>query len=189
MELENMTTELTSTKVWEEVCETVRDMIHDLPIDCDRETLIERIDEECDSLFGRLVKHGRIDQYDVDDLVNTAGECAAIIKCAESCAWVEDDNGLWDGLTYGVLASIAYFSLRNCLTEACKSEHEVDVNDDQPLIRYHAERMVKDMPRDRVVALLTSVDIDCQDDETDDELRTALAENVIDGTIDASELS
>lgn len=122
--------------IWERVCETAKDMLDDLEKDCSRDELIERMDEECDSLFGSLVKHGRIDQYDVDDLVETAEECAAIIKCAEEYSWVEDDHGLWDGLTYGVLASVAYFSLRNLLYSACKDQHEVDSNDDSPLENY-----------------------------------------------------
>src|SRR5713226_4814806 len=89
-----------------QIGETVADIIDDFKDDpdTDRETLIERMDEECDTLFGRLVKLGRIDQYTVDDLVETAGDCAAIIKLAGQDAWVEDDHGLWDGLTYGILA-------------------------------------------------------------------------------------
>jgi hypothetical protein len=113
--------------------ETVDDIIGDYRDDpeTDRETLIERMDEECDSLFGRLVKQGRIDQYSVDDLVETAADCAAIIKLAEQDAWVEDDHGLWDGLTFGILASIAYFSLRNLLYQAMKDAGH-DSNEDRP---------------------------------------------------------
>jgi hypothetical protein len=113
--------------------ETVADIIgayRDKP-ETDREALIERMDEECDTLFGRLVKQGRIDQYSVDDLVETAGDCAAIIKLAEQDAWVEDDHGLWDGLTYGILASIAYFALRNLLYQAMKDAGH-DSNEDRP---------------------------------------------------------
>jgi hypothetical protein len=113
--------------------ETVTDIIDDYKDEpeTDRETLIDRMDEECDTLFGRLVKQGRIDQYTVDDLVETAADCAAIIKLAEQDAWVEDDHGLWDGLTYGVLASIAYFSLRNLLYQAMKDAGH-DSNEDRP---------------------------------------------------------
>jgi hypothetical protein len=113
--------------------ETVAEIIGDYwdTPETDRETLIERMDEECDTLFGRLVKQGRIDQYSVDDLVETAADCAAIIKLAEQDAWVEDDHGLWDGLTYGILASIAYFSLRNLLYQAMKDAGH-DSNKDRP---------------------------------------------------------
>src|SRR5260370_33040132 len=116
--------------------ETVADIIGDYRDDpeTDRETLIERMDEECDTLFGRLVKQGRIDQYSVDDLVETAADCAAIIKIAEQDAWVEDDNGLWDGLTNGILASIAYFSLRNLLYQSMKDAGH-DNNEDRPFSR------------------------------------------------------
>jgi hypothetical protein len=120
--------------------ETLADIIGDYRDDpeTDRETLIERMDEECDSLFGRLVKQGRIDQYSVDDLVETAGDCAAIIKLAEQDAWVEDDHGLWEGLTYGILASIAYFSLRNLLYQAMKDAGH-DSNEDQPFSKEGGE--------------------------------------------------
>jgi hypothetical protein len=113
--------------------ETVAEIIGDYQDDpeTDRETLIERMDQDCDTLFGRLVKQGRIDQYTVDDLIETAADCAAIIKLAEQDAWVEDDRGLWDGLTYGILASIAYFSLRNLLYQAMKGAGH-DSNEDRP---------------------------------------------------------
>ncbi len=123
----------TLAEVRAKIEETVADIIGDYRDDpeADRETLIERMDEECDTLFGRLVKQGRIDQYSVDDLVETAGDCAAIIKLAEQDAWVEDDHGLWDGLTYGILASIAYFSLRNLLYQAMKDAGH-DSDEDRP---------------------------------------------------------
>ena len=129
-------TETTQDLVRERIKDTVEDIIDDYKDDpdTDRETLIERIDEECDSLFGCLVGHGRIDHYDIDDLVATASDCAAIIKVAKADAWVEDDDGLWDGLTYGVLASVAYFSLRNLLYQALADEGH-DSNDDYPFAR------------------------------------------------------
>jgi len=113
--------------------ETVTEIIDDFKdeSETDRETLIERMDEDCDTLFGWLVKQGRIDQYTVDDLVETAADCAAIIEVAKDDAWVEDDRGLWDGLTYGVLASIAYFSLRNLLYQAMTNAGH-DSNEDRP---------------------------------------------------------
>ena len=123
----------TPLEVRDKIGETVAEIIGEYQDDpeTERETLIERMDEECDSLFGRLVKQGRIDQYTVDDLVETAGDCAAIIKLAEQDAWVEDDHGLWDGLTYGILASITYFSLRNLLYQAMKDAGH-DSNEDRP---------------------------------------------------------
>ena len=114
----------------EETVAEIIDQFKDDP-ETDRETLIERMDEECDALFGLLVKQGRVDQYSVDDLVETAADCAAIIKLAEQDAWVEDDHGLWDGLAYGILASIAYFSLRNLLYQAMKDAGH-DSNEDRP---------------------------------------------------------
>jgi hypothetical protein len=126
----------TQNDVREAVKSTVQDIINDFADkpDTDRETLIERLDEENDALFGSLVRHGMISEYDVDDLVSTAADCAAIIHVAKEDAWVEDDHGLWDGLTYGVLASVAFFSLRNLLYQAM-SDAGHDSNDDLPFAR------------------------------------------------------
>mgnify|MGYP001597742562 CR=1 FL=1 len=131
---------LTSDEVISRVNDTAKSIIDDIgsDVDTDRETLIERLDEENDTLFGNLVRSGRIDQYDVDDLVSTAGDCAAVIHAAEQNAWVEGDNGLWEGLTYGVLASIAFFSLRNLLYQAMK-DLGIDSNDDMPFAKADAE--------------------------------------------------
>lgn len=107
------------------------DMIEEFDADTDREELIDRITEEADSAWGELVKHGRIDQYTVSDLTETAAECAAIVEFAEENAWVADDSGLWEGLTYGVLAAIAYHSLENCFHQALESRG-IDSNKDNP---------------------------------------------------------
>lgn len=115
------------------VADTAADIINDYKEkpDTDRETLIERMDEETDAVFGNLVQHGRIDQYDEDDLVATAQPCAVIIQTAKADAWVEDDSGLWEGLTYGLTASIAYFSLRNLLYQKM-TDLGYDSNEDYP---------------------------------------------------------
>jgi hypothetical protein len=128
-----MSKSLTTASVRDAVRDTVADIIEDYrdESDTDRETVIERLDEECDTLWGQLVCMGRIDQWDVDTLVRHAGACAAIVKTAEEDAWVEDDDGLWDGLTYGVLAAVAYYSLRNLLYQALKDAGH-DTNDDTP---------------------------------------------------------
>lgn len=124
---------MTTDDVMAAVRSTVQDIIddHKDEPDTDREALIERMDEECDALFGQLVKHGPISDYDADDLIETAEDCAVIIKAAKEKAWVEDDSGLWDGLTYGVLASVAYFSLRNLIYQVLKDAGH-DSNDDHP---------------------------------------------------------
>ena len=124
--------QLTDEQVRDAVKSTAQEIIDDLASDTDRETLIDRMDEECDTLWSQLVQHGRIDQYDSDDLVRCAGACGTIITVAEADAWVETDTGLWEGLTYGVVPSIAYFSLRNLLYSALK-DAGVDSNDDEPL--------------------------------------------------------
>ena len=103
----------------------------DFELDTDREEVIERLDEETDATWGELVKDGFIDQYTVSDLTETAADCASIIEFAEERAWVETDSGLWQGLTYGVLASIAYNSLRNCFYQLLKDRGH-DTNDQYP---------------------------------------------------------
>lgn len=117
------------------ICDTVADVIGDFQgkPDTDREEIIDRLDDECDALFGRLVQHGLITEYDAGDMVRTAPACCAILAVAEEDAWIEDDHGLWDGLTFGVLACVAFFSLRNLLYQAL-SEAGHDTNDDYPFV-------------------------------------------------------
>lgn len=119
----------------ENVKSTVEDIIGNFDNDTEREELIESIDEYCDSLWGELVKPGHVELYDCDDLAETAMICAEIIQYAKENAWVEDDWGLWEGVQYGVLASMAYFSLRNVLYQALCDEG-VDSNDDMPFENY-----------------------------------------------------
>lgn len=97
----------------------------------DREELIELLDEATDDIWGNLVQYGRIDEYTVDDLIATASDCAEIVMFAKEHSWVEDDHGLWEGLNYGALASIAYFSLRNCLYSLLE-KRGIDSNNDHP---------------------------------------------------------
>lgn len=66
----------------------------------DRDTLKNRMDEECDAIWQQLVKAGRLDQYGIDDLLDTVQASATIIEVAEEDAWVEDDSGLWEGMVY-----------------------------------------------------------------------------------------
>lgn len=96
-----------------------------------RDTLIERLHEDADNLFGRLVMDKLTSDYTVDDLVETALPCATIIKVAEEDAWVEDDEGLWEGAKFGVLASIAYCSLEHLLYQALNNAN-IDTNDEHP---------------------------------------------------------
>jgi hypothetical protein len=97
-----------------------------------REQLIDIIDYECDELFTeRTNRTKNLALYNLDDLLDTSQVCGYIIKFAEERAWVEDDDGLWDGLVYGVLASVAYFSLRNCIVQLMQ-DRGIDVNDDFP---------------------------------------------------------
>ena len=97
-----------------------------------REQLIDLIDYEVDELFTeRSNRTKRLDLYNLDDMLDTSQLCGEIIKFAEDRAWVEDDEGLWQGLVYGVLASVAYFSLRNCFVQLMQ-DRGIDVNDDFP---------------------------------------------------------
>ena len=47
-------------------------------------------------------------------------------------------RALWDGLTYGVLASMAFYSLRNLIYVALKAKG-CDTNDDFPLAKVKSE--------------------------------------------------
>lgn len=118
-----------------EIRDTINNALDDIVADCgpetDREELIERLEDATDDAFNELVKYGAVVQYDLDDMVDTCAECADIIRFAEKHAWVEDDNGLWEGLTYGILACIAYFSLRNCFYKML-SDRGIDSNEDLP---------------------------------------------------------
>ncbi len=131
---------LTPKDVREAVKDTVKDIIDDYgkEPDTDRETLIERMDEEGDTMFGNLVQHGLISEYDAEDVVRTAQPCAAIIEVAKADAWVEDDSGLWEGCTFGVLACIAFFSLRNLLYQAMTDAGH-DSNDEMPFAKDEEE--------------------------------------------------
>ena len=100
---------ITEHEVRDSLKATVADVISDFAAEPEtsRDTLIERLDEECDTLFGQLVQSGPVSAYDVDDLARTAQPCA------------------------GVLASIAFFSLRNLLYQYLKDAGH-DTNDDYP---------------------------------------------------------
>lgn len=96
-----------------------------------REDIIDKLDKACDDAWGDLVRDGCLDQYDVDDLTETVESVAQILRYAKKHAWVEDDSGLWEGLTYGLPACIAYYSLRNCFYQAM-ADRGHDTNDDFP---------------------------------------------------------
>jgi hypothetical protein len=121
----------TQENIAEAIESCLAELIDEVDADTDREDVIEALDEACDSLWGNLVRGGMITDYGVYELIETAHDCAMVIKYAEEHAWVEDDHGLWEGLTYGVMASIAYFSLRNCLYQAM-ADMGHDTNDDFP---------------------------------------------------------
>lgn len=55
--------QITELQVRNAVASIVEDVIDDYKDepDTDRDTVIERLDEECDTLFGQLVRCGRID--------------------------------------------------------------------------------------------------------------------------------
>lgn len=118
-----------------EIRNTIDNALDDIIADCgpetNREELIDRLDDANDDAFSEMVKYGSIAAYDVYDMVDTCAECADIIRFAEKYDWVEDDNGLWEGFTYGMLACIAYFSLRNCFYEML-SKRGIDSNEDLP---------------------------------------------------------
>jgi len=106
----------------EEVRESVNDMANEIKEDySDGDDLHDMVFSQVDSAWSNLVFGGMIHDWNASDLVRAAGACATIIQVAEEDAWVADDGGLWEGLTYGVVGSIAFFSLENCVVEKLRS--------------------------------------------------------------------
>jgi hypothetical protein len=141
---------LTQEEVRDAVQEFVREYKERFDADCNRNDVIDQMSESCDELWGKLVKEGRLDQYRLDDLVETVADCATVITVAEEDAWVEEDSGLWEGITYGVVPCIAYHSLNNLMYNALKRAG-IDTNDEEPFKVYkealqkakdYAERLV-----------------------------------------------
>ena len=104
-------------RVREHVTMCVDEILENYDLD-DDDSLHDAVFEQCDSSFGELVQHGMISDYNVQDMVRTASDCAAIIEVAEDERCVADDSGLWEGLRYGVLAAIAFHSLENLIRDA-----------------------------------------------------------------------
>jgi hypothetical protein len=100
-----------------------------------REELIEWLDECNSAVWSNLVKDRKLADYTVDDMIETTSACGAILKVAEKDAWLEDDEGLWRGQTYGMMASIAYFSLCNLLYMSMKKAG-ADFNEDFPFAKW-----------------------------------------------------
>ena len=100
------------------LCKSINESLDEIIDQCDaatdRDTLIEVLDQACDEFFGDYVRCGQINEYTLDDMVETCDSCAEIIRYAHEVAWVETDSGLWEGMVYGVLAAVAFGSLRNC---------------------------------------------------------------------------
>lgn len=75
---------------------------------------LEEAIEIADTLFCQLVKEKRIGEYTLHDMMDTMNATAAILRAAKEEGLVADDPGLWESTPpYGVVASIAFFSLEN----------------------------------------------------------------------------
>lgn len=118
-----------------EIRDTINNALDDIVADCGPKTsraeLIECLADANDDAFSDLVRYGFLADYDLDDMVDTCAKCADIIRFAEKLDCVEEDSGLWEGITYGMLASIAYFSLRNCFHELLRGRG-INSNEDFP---------------------------------------------------------
>ena len=122
----------TKTDVLKTVDAVVTDMVDDYSnTETDREDVLDRVFEEVDAAFGQLVRHGLITDYDAHDMVRSAPACCAIIEAADDRSWIADDSGLWEGMVYGTLAAVAFFSLENLIHSALEAAG-VDTNDDFP---------------------------------------------------------
>lgn len=78
----------------------------------------DKVFEEVDNWCCQNLKHKNINAYTLDDMLDTADMCSAILKHAERQGCIENDTGLWDQVTpYGVIASVAFFSLQLCVLD------------------------------------------------------------------------
>ncbi len=123
--------------------EVVIDMLDSLDADEHRETVIERIDEEVDSMWGHLVYAGPLSEWSTDDVAEFADEWSAILKWGRSNRCVETDSGLWEGLTHQVPVVQAFYTLRNLFIHRCADEWDIDVNETEPLKTAWSRRKVK----------------------------------------------
>jgi len=118
---------ITAKGVREEIAEAAKEIAEEIKVgNVVRDEPHDAIFEATDDLFGNFVQSGRISDYTIEDLKSTVQECAVILGVAEEDAWVADDSGLWEGLTYGILASIAFFSLENCLWQKLRDMKAID---------------------------------------------------------------
>ena len=122
----------TKTDVLKTVDAVVTDMVDDYAdTETDREDVVDRVFQEVDTAFGNLVHLGHLADYDAHDMVRTAPACCAIIEAADDRSWIADDSGLWEGMVYGTLAAVAFFSLENLIHSALEAAG-VDTTDDFP---------------------------------------------------------
>lgn len=126
-----MEKKLTTTTLRRMLRDMVREAKDEFNAESNRDDVMEWIDQWVDDTWGDIVFQGMLTDYDLDDLMRSIPSCAVILELAKSDAWIEDDSGLWDGLTYGVVPSVAYFSLRN-LAHAYLSKSGHDTNEDHP---------------------------------------------------------
>lgn len=125
--------------------EVVKDAIDSCDWDTDRVDLIERFDEEVDTVWERHVGTGRIDQMDVEQVADTAQLWAAVLALGKDYKCIETDRGLWEGLSHSAPVSQAYFTLRNLLNHIASEDFDVDVNEDHPLVKAKAKSAVEGM--------------------------------------------
>lgn len=123
--------------------EVVVDMLDSLDVDEHRETVIERINEEVDSMWGHLVYQGSLSDWSVEDVAEFADEWSAIIKAGKNNACIETDRGLWDGMTHQVPVVQAFYTLWNLFVHRCAREWDIDVNETEPLKTAWSRRRVK----------------------------------------------
>ncbi len=82
------------------------------------EDLHDGIFIQTDEMFCDLVGGVNVKHYDLQTMLDTMQPVATILKVAEEDSWIEDDSGLWEGLPpYGILASVAFWSLEHVLME------------------------------------------------------------------------
>lgn len=147
------------------------------------------LDGEREPNSHRTVEHKlwRIEVAFLDD----DGDTVRVGGLAEALDWVVNrSHQSADARDLSVIhdAASAHVYIRegHCTARGCPGDHR---DPDDPATReVEVRAAVRKLDREQVVRLLTGASIECSDDEVMDELREALVQNVLDGTIDAVDL-
>ena len=108
------------TDVLEAVGETAADVKEELD---EAEYPEDILHEVTDGLFGNLVKCKLVDEYTLEDMLETMDAVQAILQAGKERGCIVDDFGLWENISpYGVPASVAFFTLERLIRDSAGIE-------------------------------------------------------------------